>query len=216
MKLFGKKNSPEILSPLEGYNRWAHTYRNESNPIKNFSDEFVKKSLPALENKSFLDFGCGTGKFCRLAETKNASQVCGIDISPVMIEQAKKETRKTEYICGEISDIPLQTNSFDVIVTSLVMGHLSEIKPTLDKLLDSLKREGSFIITDFHPYLTLTQSKRTFTDLSTRKQFEIRHHLHLFEEYFTIFSEHQVTVDRFEEPMFNGVPVIFGLQAKKN
>ena len=215
MRLFGKKNVPQILSPLEGYNRWASSYGSESNPIKNFSDNFVEKHLPDLQHKSLLDFGCGTGKFCQYAERKSAAQILGIDLSPAMIEEARKTTHNTKYICGEIADITLSENTFDVIVTALVMGHLENLEPALNKLLRSLKPGGLFIITDFHPFLTLTQSKRTFTDPLTGKKFEVRHHLHLFEEYFKIFHDHSVTVNSFEEPIFRDAPVIFGMQAKK-
>jgi len=79
------------LTPLEGYNKWSDTYHVEDNPIKKLSDEFIKSELPDLKGKSILDAGCGTGVFCKTAIDQRAAFVKGIDLSPKMIGQAKKE-----------------------------------------------------------------------------------------------------------------------------
>jgi malonyl-CoA O-methyltransferase len=216
MNWLKRKSQPQILSPLEGYNRWAATYSSESNPIKNLSDGLVEKFLPDLTGKSFLDFGCGTGKFCRYAEDKNAAEIVGVDLSPAMIEEAKIRTTRTKLICEDITGLSIGQNKFDVVLTALVMGHLEDIGPTLGILLESLKNGGSFIITDFHPFLTLKKSRRTFLDSATGKNFEVRHHLHLFEEYFSIFHRHKLIVEFLEEPKHNNLPVIFGIKGRRN
>jgi malonyl-CoA O-methyltransferase len=216
MNWFKRKQQPQVLSPLEGYNRWAATYSSESNPIKNLSDGMVEKFLPELTGKSFLDFGCGTGKFCQYAEDKNAAEIIGVDLSPAMINEAKSRTKRTKFISGDLSKHLIGENKFDVVLTALVMGHLEDIGPTLDILLQSLKNGGTFIITDFHPFLTLNESRRTFYDSAAGKNFEVRHHLHLFEEYFSIFHRNKLTVEFLEEPKFNNLPVIFGIKGRRN
>jgi len=205
----------DILSPLEGYNRWAATYNQESNPIKNLSDSLVEKFLPDLRGKSVLDAGCGTGKFCALAEKRHAAKITGIDLSPAMIEIARSQNTASSFRCENLSDAELAENDVDVIICALVLGHIEQLEPVLTRLLRALKKEGTLIITDFHPFLTLLQSKRTFRDKLSGKHYEVLHHLHLFEEYVRCIRENDATMEALEEPKFSGNPVIFGLRIKK-
>jgi malonyl-CoA O-methyltransferase len=215
MKLWPRKKKISTLSPLEGYNRWASSYQGESNPIKNFSDSFVENNLPDLHDKFFADAGCGTGKFCSIAEKHHAKKIMGIDLSPAMIEIATTNCKLAEFKCGDLSKIVLEPESHDVIVCALVLGHLEHLRPALSNLLKALKSGGTLIVTDFHPFLTMLQSKRTFLDQRSGKHFEVRHYLHMFEEYFNVFNEFDVTVQTFEEPIFNSTPVIFGIVVRK-
>lgn len=206
----------EILSPLEGYNLWAATYSQESNPIKNLSNNLVEKFLPDVQDKVVLDAGCGTGWFCSLAAKQNASKVIGIDISPAMIEIAKVQNASTEFRCGNLIDTVIDESYFDIIICALVLGHLECLTPSLKKLIKALKPGGTLIITDFHPFLTLLQSKRTFQDSASRRSFEVKHHLHLFSEYVNCFHENGISIEALEEPRFRDTPVVFGFRVKKS
>ena len=195
------------LSPLEGYNKWATTYHVEDNPIKNLSDEFIKSDLPDLTGKSVLDAGCGTGKFCTIAAARGAGFVKGIDLSPVMIEQAKINCPKGKFECVDLSSAYLE--KFDVVVCGLVLGHIDSLEPTLKKLINALSPGGHIILTDFHPYQTMMKARRTFRH--NGKTFEVTHSLHTLNEYFALLKSSNITVTRFKEPAFNGNPVIFGI-----
>jgi malonyl-CoA O-methyltransferase len=209
-----KRKTPPVLSPLDGYNKWAASYASESNPIKNFSDDLIAKFLPDLRNKSVLDLGCGTGKFCILAESQDAARIHGIDLSPEMISRCRQITTRSTFECGDISKISLD-GTFDVVICSLVLGHIEQLKPTLSRITKAVSQAGTLIITDFHPFLTLSNSKRTFLDLSTGKRYEVQHYLHLFGEYFAILQDNGMQIESFEEPLFKNTPVIFAINAKK-
>ena len=215
MRNFFRRKALLSLSPLEGYNRWASSYGEESNPIRDLSDGLVKKFLPDLKNKAVLDAGCGTGKFCAYAETQQAAKIVGVDLSPAMIEEARRHCPQVEFRCGDLAAVSLETEGFDVIVCALVLGYVEQLEPSLRALLRALKKGGVILITDLHPFLTLLQAKRTFLDARTKKTYEIRHHLHLFQEYFQNFSKEQVIVESFEEPVFGGKPTVFGIVARK-
>jgi len=215
MKWFEKKKEIAVLPPLEGYNRWASSYNQESNPIKKLSDSLVEKWMPELNGKSFLDAGCGTGKFCALAEKYGASEILGLDLSPGMIEIAKKQCSSALFLCTDILNASIKKDHFDVITCALVLGHLESLSPALTNLLKGLRIGGTIIITDFHPFLTLQQSKRTFRDSHSGATFEVRHHLHLFQEYFKVFGENRVVVNILDEPCFQDVPVVFGILAQR-
>jgi malonyl-CoA O-methyltransferase len=204
------------MSPLEAYNQWASSYLHESNPVKKLSDGLVEKMLPSLNGKRLLDAGCGPGKFCRHAAEQKAATVVGIDLSPSMIEEARKYCPSGDFKVSDLSDMAFPNDHFDVIICALVLGHVEKLKPALQSLIDALDYGGSLIITDFHPFLTLTQAKRTFRDPRSGKQAEVRHYLHLFEEYMTCFVQNGVSIEAWNEPEFDGVPVVFGIRIKKS
>ena len=205
----------ELVSPLEGYNRWAATYSKESNPIKDLSDERIGKFLPDVQNKIVLDAGCGTGHFCKLLNERGASKVIGIDISGAMIEVAKQNCPSVEFRSEDISIQSLEKETFDLIICALVLGHILDIRPALENLASSLKKGGTILISDFHPFLTLQHAKRTFEDASGNL-YEIKHHLHLFQDIFQCLHQHRIVVETLEEPLWNDAPVIYALKAKKN
>jgi malonyl-CoA O-methyltransferase len=216
MNWFRRKKTSEVLSPLDGYNKWAASYARESNPIKNFSDQLIVKYIPDLSGKSVLDVGCGAGKFCVLAESQGASSIEGIDLSPEMIQHSMKACKYATFIASDISSVALEKAKYDVVICSLVLAHIEVLDATLAKILESLKSDGILALTDFHPFLTLSNSKRTFLDLSTGKKYEVQHYLHLFGEYFNIFHNYGMKVESFDEPLYNNAPAIFGIKAVKS
>jgi 2-polyprenyl-3-methyl-5-hydroxy-6-metoxy-1,4-benzoquinol methylase len=197
----------KTLTPLEGYNKWADTYHVEDNPIKRLSDEFIKSELPGLNGKSVLDAGCGTGFLCKIAVDQKASFVKGIDLSPKMIEQAKKNCPQATFECADLSTVALE--KYDVITCGLVLGHIKILEPVLQKLVNALNPEGHIILTDFHPYQTSMKAKRTFKH--NGKTFEITHSHHSLDEYHSILKNSSIKIVQSREPVFNNTPVIFGI-----
>ncbi|HMJ69887.1 MAG TPA: class I SAM-dependent methyltransferase [Cyclobacteriaceae bacterium] len=209
-------NRIKVLPVLDAYNLWAQTYHTESNPIKKMSDEFVASQLPALKNKSVLDAGCGTGKFCVIASEQNASFVKGIDLSPVMIEEAKKNCPTATLECADLATATIEPSRYDVIICGLVLGHIGETEPVLQKLAAALKTGGRIILTDFHPYQSMMKAKRTFKDTRSGKTFEVKHNIHKLDEYFTILRNAGIELKVFNEPLFEGKPVIFGISGVRS
>ena len=111
-----KKKNPPVLSPQAGYDLWALSYAQESNPIKDLSNKFVESAIPDLRGKSVLDAGCGTGHFCVHATDHHASQVIGVDFSQVMIERASRNCPAARFYCGDLSTLTLSERPVDVII----------------------------------------------------------------------------------------------------
>jgi malonyl-CoA O-methyltransferase len=215
MKRWFIKNKTPLLSPLEGYNHWASTYATESNPIKNLSNKLVEQWLHDVTGKSILDVGCGTGHFCRYVEKNNAARIIGVDLSPAMLSQAKKNCISGEFYCADITTMPFEHSSFDLIICALVIGHIENMASALDMLCSILKRNGELIITDFHPDQTKRQAKRTFTDPQTGTTAEIKHHHHSLGRIIDHLKNSGLTIEHVEEPQWNNAPVVYGIHCKK-
>ena len=103
-------------------------------------------------NKIVLDAGCGTGKFLKVLEI-NAKKYIGVDLSQNQLEKArlKSLSKKSTFICSNLSKIPLEDNSVDLIVSTWVLGTISDINErnnALNELKRVLKNEGCIILVE--------------------------------------------------------------------
>ena len=77
-----------------------------------------------------LDVGCGTGVLTRLAAEAvgTSGKAIGIDPAPKMILTARKnasaERSSAEFRIAAIEDLPFEDNSFDCVLSSLMLHHL--------------------------------------------------------------------------------------------
>lgn len=112
--------------------------------------------LPRLEGKRVLDIGCGMGQFVAHCAQQGALKVIGADISNKMIEYAKQNNKdeNTEFICSAIEDLQFESQSFDLIVSSLVLHYVKDYREVVSNIHRWLHTEGIFIFSIEHPMVT--------------------------------------------------------------
>ena len=100
----------------------------------------------ALENKTLLDAGCGTGFFTQKAISMKA-ETTSLDIAPNLVKITKKKNPLCKGIEGSILNLPFEDNSFDYVISSDVIEHTPDpYKATLE-LIRVLKPGGKICIT---------------------------------------------------------------------
>lgn len=98
-----------------------------------------------------LDFGCGTGRLSSWLGDFKIGEVVGIDLSPEMIDSAKKRYPASENIKFLIyngSKIPFPDNYFDKIFSTWVLQHIvdeGQFKEIIRGLNRVLKKDGQII-----------------------------------------------------------------------
>ena len=104
--------------------------------------EMCKKDYPdileELEKESFrdlLDAGCGPAPMISLlAEKYPDRHYTGLDLTPAMIEQAKKKNiPNATFVVGDCENFPFERDSFDAIICSMSFHHYPDILAELEK-----------------------------------------------------------------------------------
>lgn len=112
------------------------------NDITSYCNYFVH------DKASVLEVGSGTGEL--IGNLKGGRKV-GIDFSPTMIEQAKRQFPSVEFHCMRAEEINLD-EKFDLIVLSNVVGHLEDIQQVLTSL-HKFCHSRTKIILNYYNYL---------------------------------------------------------------
>jgi len=105
---------------------------------------------------SVLEVGCGTGSLTLAAKRQAGptSNVVGIDVIPGMVEysQRKAEQAREEitFQQGSINDIPYADNTFDAVMGSFMIFHMSEEtrRKGIAEIYRVLKPQGRLLIVD--------------------------------------------------------------------
>lgn len=116
----------------------------------------LKSLFPNLSGKRVLDLGCGYGWHCKYAVECGADSVLGIDLSEKMIETAKEKNsdEKIEYcVCG-LDQYDYPENSFDCVVSNLVLHYICDLSVIYKNIFKTLKKEGVFLLNIEHPVFT--------------------------------------------------------------
>jgi SAM-dependent methyltransferase len=103
-----------------------------------------------LNRHRALDFGCGVGRLTQ-ALAKRFDEACGVDISPVMVEQAVRRNQhgnRCRYMVN-VSEVlvGLEDARFDLVYSSLTLMHIEPalIRGYLAELLRVLAPDGLLV-----------------------------------------------------------------------
>ena len=109
------------------------------------------------DSKNLLDLGCGGGNYTLKMISKLPDLHCTlIDLSKPMLDRAserilKTTTHETKIIQGDIRDIDLQNNHYDIILAGAVLHHLrddADWEFVFKKLFNILTPGGCLMISD--------------------------------------------------------------------
>lgn len=125
---------------------FLYAHRSEEEADKHI--DLAIRHIRFRAGQSVLDIACGAGRHL-LAFAKRGACVTGIDLSEVLIENARKRFRNTEFnaefVQGDMREIPFQ-NEFDgVTMWFTSFGYFerhSDDKKVLYNLSDALKPSG--------------------------------------------------------------------------
>ena len=121
--------------------------------------QFYKKWLPKDKDAKILELCCGTGRLT-LPIAKDGYNICGVDYTPSMLEQAKLKASEAglgiNFIEADVRTLNL-CEKFDLIFIPFnSIHHLyrnEDLFETLKSVVNHLKEGGIFLLDCFNPNL---------------------------------------------------------------
>jgi 2-polyprenyl-3-methyl-5-hydroxy-6-metoxy-1,4-benzoquinol methylase len=123
--------------------------------------EFLIGELGIGKRASILDLGCGTGRHA-IALAKHGSKVVGIDISKILIEEARRRAAdaavEVEFIVGDLGDLDSVLSKERKIDAAIclcdsgfgVLGGEEQDLQFLKAVFSLIAPQGKFILTTFN------------------------------------------------------------------
>ena len=79
-----------------------------------------------------LDVGTGTGAGARVLRARfGDASITGTDVSPAMLEQARKHVPELTFVQGDAADLPFDDGSFDLVAHANMIPFLDEVARVL-------------------------------------------------------------------------------------
>jgi ubiquinone/menaquinone biosynthesis C-methylase UbiE len=114
-------------------------------------------SAKGIERGAALDVGTGPGVFpIFISKALPEIRFKGIDLSPVMIELAKKNAidegvkERMKFEIGSAYSLPCEDHSIDLLLCINTLHHLDRPVDFFNEVARALKENGGFVIVDFH------------------------------------------------------------------
>ncbi|UCH65141.1 MAG: class I SAM-dependent methyltransferase [Ignavibacterium sp.] len=114
------------------------------------SDRFIRYLKQKRNGLILLDVGCGNGWFTSLIAKSNTSEVYGIDVNKLEIEQAARvfNLQNLHFVYGNLFDDIFPKKSFDMITLNASAQYFKDLNYLLNKLLSLMTDDGEIHILD--------------------------------------------------------------------
>lgn len=116
-------------------------------------DPVMLKRLDEGSYQRALDVGCGEGRFCRMLSARGIDAV-GIDPTKLLIETARRRDPQGHYQVAEAEKLPLDTDSFDLVVSYLTLIDIRDFRVALREMVRVLKPGGSLLIANLNSFVS--------------------------------------------------------------
>jgi SAM-dependent methyltransferase len=126
-------------------------YEKKKEIISGEMDKFGIVLNPAT---NILEIGCGTGFWTEFLKERGAKKYTGNDIAEISVKKLSGKYHEFNFIHGDISEIPLKENTYDLCFMIDVTQHITEdekFNKALSNIWNSLKPGSYFIVTIWDP-----------------------------------------------------------------
>lgn len=186
------------------------------------ASHYVRISRQLMEGidctgKEVIDVGCGTGILSLIALEKGAAKMVCVDISTEMLEKCKAKITKEksrgvliEFHEADAEKLPFNENSYDVVLSNMVLGIVPNQLKTITELTRVLRSGGIIALSTHGPthymeaieYSVKSMTMRYF--LGHRFEFWPRHENQV-KRFFvkagleSIYAERSTWIDEFKD-----------------
>jgi SAM-dependent methyltransferase len=150
-----------------GYDRWSETYDATPNPVVALDRRVTSDALRSAPGESILDAGCGTGAHLAALASRGLRPV-GLDFSRGMLRVARRAAPCARLAQADLNcALPVRAGSFDVVLSSLVSEHLTDLRRFFAESFAALHSGGRLVFSAFHPELARAGIEANFDSEGT-------------------------------------------------
>jgi ubiquinone/menaquinone biosynthesis C-methylase UbiE len=156
-----------IYDDPEFFAGYAEPRRTRSGLNETIEQPAIWRLMPrSLSGARILDLGCGFGDFARQARARGARAVLRVDVSQRMLEIARSKTRDSSitYRCCSIESFEPDTESFDVVLSSLLLHYVADYDGVLNRVSKGLVAGGRFVFSVEHAICTARATQKWCVD----------------------------------------------------
>ncbi len=175
-----KENKTTFFLQKEGVKLYA---KGRPTIVEIFGKEFIKFLKDRnFKNGKILDLGSGTGYMAiMLSDAFPDAEILGVDYSDLMIEHAtafiksRNKSDKISFVKGDISNLPFDDNSFNVVLCLNVLHYVDNMTSVLNEVQRNIKDNGHIAISDIRTSfmgLFLSPFRVTYPYKTFRKAFD--------------------------------------------
>jgi len=128
-----KKHNELYFGSKMSLRRYIHSSRFNS----------LLKLIGNVTNKKILDAGCGEGYFLSLM---NSKEKFGVELSEKRVSEALKLYPQLKIKIADVRNLPYDDDTFDVIVCSEVLEHVSGYQKALKEFKRCVKGHGHIVL----------------------------------------------------------------------
>ncbi|GIF72365.1 class I SAM-dependent methyltransferase [Asanoa siamensis] len=137
---------------VRGYEVWSATYDEPGNGLFPMEEAILREIVDPLPAGVAVDAACGTGRHSERL-TALGHRVIGVDSSPDMLARARTRVPAAEFTHGDLHALPLDDDSADLVLCTLALTHVADLKPVFGEFARVLRPGGRLIVSDVHQEL---------------------------------------------------------------
>lgn len=158
----------------EAASDWAKKVTSERTLRSVLLEKGLKELVSGVSGLNILDAGCGDGIFTAFLQSQK-NTVIGIDGSEEMISIARQKYPRLKFeVVDLLKRLPFEDQTFDLVVSNMVLMHLSEVETFFAEVVRILKSRGQIIFSILHPafnFPTMNLYKSWWQKLTFQKPF---------------------------------------------
>ena len=188
-----------------GYDAWSARYDEPGNLIIGIEQPVVWSLVDERKPGRALDAACGTGRHARHL-VEQGHDVVGIDLSPGMLDVARREVPQARFLEGDLGALPLGDAAADLVVSGLALAHPASLAAPIGEIGRVLRPGGHAVLSVLHPFQAHLGWNAPFTDAGGARGF-VREHTHTHADYLAAFRAAGLRVHDCVEPELGAADV---------
>jgi ubiquinone/menaquinone biosynthesis C-methylase UbiE len=186
----------------DGYSRWAPRYDGPNPAIEAEEPPFYEMLAKAPRGVA-LDAACGTGRHAeRLVGL--GYDVIGVDANSAMLDIARTRLPNVEFRSGDLTSLPIDDASADVVCCALALTHVSDLTPVFAEFARVLRPGGQVLLSDMHPVMTITSGHAVFpVDDDATGLHYVPNLVHQVSSYVRAFAAAGLVIQECREPVID-------------